>query len=37
MYWQTFAYNFLAKKAPGGRSWGRDGQKLFIRKPPKAG
>jgi len=25
--------SFLAKKAPGGRSWGWDGRKLFTREP----
>jgi len=32
-----FQLNFLAKKAPGGRSWGWDDQKLFTRKSIKAG
>jgi hypothetical protein len=27
--------SFLAKKAPGGRSWGWDDQKSFTRKPIK--
>jgi len=37
MYVVAFNYNSLAKKAPGGRSWGLDDQKLFTRKSIKAG
>ena len=35
--WAGFQLNFLAKKAPGGRSWWWDGQKLFTSKSIKAG
>ena len=34
---EDFQIRTLVKNAPGGRSWGRDYQELFTRKPIKLG